>query len=161
LLSDVTSLEQRLLHFLGGKDARFSPVAWIDVPEHVFLPSWRKQREGLQTAFAGLRWADLPEALRQRGSELARAAHGLSELVPHEHVAQALQGPIGACLTAALADRGWSIAAAPGDPVSASKNDERLEPFALVSQLLTDDPSAGRFAAWTVEEGIAALPIAG
>jgi Zn-dependent protease with chaperone function len=160
LLGDVAALEGELLRFLGGKEARFAPVAWKDVPDRVFLPAWRRQRQELRAAFGEVSWARLPAALRRSGAELARRAHGLEGAVPEGQVARALSGPIGACVAVALVERGWSLAAGLGDPVTLGKDGGRIEPFAVAAKLLEDPAAEARFVALVEAEGIGAQPVA-
>jgi heat shock protein HtpX len=160
LLGDVGALERQLLGFLGGPEARFAPVAWRDVPEQVFLPRWREQRRALGARLTGISWATLPEALRRRGPELAQGVHELAEAVPASDIARALGGPIGACLAVALVERGWTLAAALGEPVTVSRDGARFEPFAAVERLLGEE-GADAFASLVASEGIGSQPVAG
>ena len=52
------------------------------------------------------------------------------------------RGLVGAALAVLFASRGWSIAAGPGEPVTATRDGLVVEPFQIVERLATGDTSA-------------------
>lgn len=146
LLDDVEDLEQELLSMLFGAKARtLSAVAWVELGDKALVPRWR---EGLQEAgkkLAGVTPATLPDRLERLQDLVERKQDGGPPL-GREEARERAQGVISTALAVALADKGWRISAAPGEPVLARQGERTLEPGKLVEQLVKGElaPDAWR-----------------
>jgi hypothetical protein len=126
LLDDVAAMERELmLHLKGARGPeRLDDVRWEDVPASVYIPNWRKFLAEHGSRLAGLtpvglialHWAGL-------GKRLALALHQDDDPVGLADFA------VGAALVVALADRQFTLHAAPGAPPVLIGDGVCLEPF--------------------------------
>lgn len=162
LLADVAASERALVGFLAksGDASAFRPLAWDETTAAVFAPSWRRQAAHVAALVGTATFADLPELVRARGQEIARAVTGQSAAIPDAVVPQVLAGPLGACIVTALLDVGWTASAAVGEPVTVRSGDFVLEPFSVVPNLGQEAAGAERWLATVRERDVAELRLA-
>jgi heat shock protein HtpX len=143
LIDDVPALEQRLIGFLASPEAAFEPVAWEQIGERLWRPFWRERVGQYAAGLAGLTPPDLPAQAADLAPLAVRLGiAGAGEEVSPEQ-AQGAAWVIGIALCTALADRGWSIEAMPGDDVVLRSGADAVRPFTLMRDLDGGTLSAG------------------
>jgi heat shock protein HtpX len=159
LLRDPEALERDLLATLVHPEAAELPeLGWDDVGREVYLARARALSAEHAAALGGATVGELGDLAR----DLARIAGPLRRYVPDlpaEAAADFAATLLAEALLVALADDGWAVEAALGEPVVACREGERLEPFNVVTSLRDD---AGAAAAWRERAEslrIAALPL--
>ncbi len=136
LISDVPTLEAELLRWMTSPrlDA-LEPIGWVDALEKAWLPHWAWQCREVRDALAGVTPASLPDRDWHPGT------------APPGAKGMPWGALVGAALAVLLASRGWSIAGAPGDPVTATRDGTVIEPFAVVPRLASGELSADEWRA--------------
>ena len=129
LISDVPGLEGTLFQWMTGVD-RLQPIDWDDAIQKVWLPFWEERCRDAREGFAGVTPASLPDQ-RWIREPLRQAPAGCRG-----------DRSSGLALTVLLASRGWSIAGAPGDPVTATRDGTVIEVFTLVPRLAAGELTA-------------------
>lgn len=162
LIGDVETNERSLLAFLAvdGDPNRFQPVLWDEVALKVFAPGWRAMADRMAPSVGNATLADLPELIRARAPELARAALDRNAEVPAEYLFQVIAGPLGSCIATALLNAGWTPFADLGEPVTFKRGDAVLEPFGVVPKLQEQGDGPAWWSAFLDAHGIARLPLA-
>ena len=146
LLRDVPALEQRLL--AGLRDAELRPVDWDSVPEVVLVPAWRRLAKRNRAILGQVTAGQLPAAMTRVAQSDADEFHGAVTT-------------FGAAMTVALLDRGWTLDAAVGNPVSVtSPAGERLLPFHVVAELASGSMTAPAWVERSRELGIVDVRLA-
>ena len=134
-------------------------VEWRDIPGLVWYPRWREelllQAKVLTDTTVGDA-AALCQDPRTRSRGLVVESGYLPG--PQERIAM-LHRVIGSGLAVALVDAGWTLNGDLGDPVSCTREGERLEPFGAIAKFVSGELTAE---AWRTEcdrLGIATLPL--
>jgi len=162
LLGDTDPIEVALLRSIVPPDAvhAIRESSWDDVVTHVHLTDWRAHFVAVSDRLAGLVVPDLPL--------LAADPHGLAERLGARD-ARALRADdarrgaawmLGALLTVALADHGFSVTAEPGGPVTASRGRARVRPFDAVEAMVDGTIGHDEWVRRCREEGVDAVPLA-
>ena len=129
LISDVPGLEGTLFRWMTGVDG-LQPIDWDDAIQKVWLPFWEERCRDAREGLAGVTPASLPDQRWDPGTA-PPGAGGMP------------WGPlVGLALTVLLASRGWSIAGAPGDPVTATRDGTVIEMFSIVPRLAAGELTA-------------------
>ncbi len=132
LLDDVPEAESKVLYDLLVDGAKLTPIAWDRVVDEVWLPLWREATARAAQALAKTTARDVPRALA-RWEDLALATRqGVSAASP-EAERRRVARFVATWLTLKLADDGWTIDAAPGRAVSATRGGAKIEPFTLIA----------------------------
>ncbi|MDQ3935946.1 MAG: M48 family metallopeptidase [Actinomycetota bacterium] len=167
LLRDPDRAEQDLLVALFGADgATLEPVAWDDVPAKVIVPGWRESFAHFGGALAGITVGGIAEVatqLERLGRELPLppgippdAGPFPSELY-EDVAASALDVGLGL----ALHDAGWSITAAPGDPIELHHGEHHVKPIGTARAVADGELRPDDWRATCERAGIASLPLGG
>ena len=121
---------------------------------------WREGARGDAEHLAGITPGGLPEALG-RAAAIGRAL-GLPQGAPkteENYRGRAIHG-LAAAVAVALADRGWSISALPGEPiVLEGAGEQRLRPFEEVPKLAGGELVRERWVAAVQRAGIAEVEL--
>lgn len=159
LLEGLSEVEAGLIGFLAGPEAAFEAVRWEDVGERLWRPFWRERVGHHAAAIAGLTPADLPgQAADLAPLALRLGFAGSAEEVTADH-GQGAAWVVAAALCTALADRGWSISALPGEDVVLQRGGDRIQPFTLMRDLDTGTVSRGDWLLLCERAGIATLDL--
>ena len=158
LLENIPALESELLKTIAGPEAaqKLKPVLWKDVGAQVYLTQWKQLAKANTKSLKGV----TPESIPQISDDSRRFGIQLVDLRgmgPANGGAPALTGAvIGAALTAMLLADGASIDTTPGKTITITKGEITIEPFSIVTSLLT-----GKLTAETWRQQCAELGIAG
>lgn len=161
LLDDLEETERALIDRVVRKDLRenLRPARWEELGDRVWVPLWREHAAGRAALLRGItpydfpRWAADLTALAVR---LNFAAYGAVALDSHrKHAAHVC----GAALATALAGRGWSVSALPGDGVRFQRAGHTLEPFAALGALASGQLSADEWRRRCEALGIASIDL--
>ena len=131
LLRDRDEVERRVLATMFGEEAvrPLRPIDWDDVGGEVIQNGYRRLVTDFGAAFEDVTIADAPAVLadlEQAGRAIARIDGETAESDRPE-----IAGTTIAAATAlALADRGWTVDAPPGEPVVLRRGAETRDPFA-------------------------------
>lgn len=132
--------------------APLSRISWSQVGEDVLLPRIRAGAARARPALGDAR----ADALADPWELIAPVG-----LAPGAGVDDAAIDLLGSALCLALADAGWATAAEPGDDIVQSLGDDRLRPFAEVTDLVHGRPEAReRWEGRCAILGIADVPLA-
>lgn len=142
LLADLEQAEKTLIDWLSD-GAGLEALAWNQVVERVLLPSWRGAASSLEPHLKDgplMEVAPDQAALVSLGRKLLQPQ--LTELAPDEFETLpstlfsgvAAQG-LGAAFCARLHENGWTLTAPPGEPVAATREQTRFEPFKVLGSL--------------------------
>ncbi len=154
LLRHLSKLEYDLLLSFGIDPtliASLKPIEWEETGSRVFLPAWRKEVAENAAALRDVRVSSLPEVAATLPQFAARLK--LKDVPAAERPAAA-QSILGCALAVRLCDEGWAIDARPGMPVTLTKGEKSIQPFAvplrlvkgeLTSQAWIDECTAGGF----------------
>ncbi len=146
LISDVPGLEGTLFQWMTGVDG-LQPIDWDDAILKVWLPFWEERCRDAREGLAGVTPASLPDQRWDPGTA-PPGAGGMP------------WGPlVGLALTVLLASRGWSIAGAPGDPVTATRDGTVIEMFSIVPRLAEGELTADAWRALCREADIAEVDL--
>ncbi len=159
LFDDVPALERRLVTFLAGPEATFEPVGWEQMGERLWRPFWRDRAAQHAAGLRGLTPADLPPCAADLSPLVVRfgfTAEG--EEISTEQV-QGAAWVVGVALCTALADRGWTISALPGEDVVLRSDAGALQPFTLMRDLDAGTLSAGEWLLLCERAGITRLDL--
>jgi Zn-dependent protease with chaperone function len=159
LIENLPELEQRLVGFLAGPDAKFENVGWEEMGERLWRPLWRERAARHAAALQGVTLADVPAQAADPAPLAARIGYQASEDSPQGEQAAIAGWLLGAATCAALADRGWTIGALPGDDVTLARGAERIRPFTLVRDLADGSLAAGDWLLLCQREGIGGLDL--
>ncbi len=186
LLESVAELETRLLARVAGeaKARALKPVSWEDVGRRVLIPQWEDLVRDHSSALAGVTAGSIPEAVRDLGEFARRAGWMTQQAIPlGSSQAQAGQGTgglvllklpgglsleevqrravaiLGAGLAIALARQGWEPRTLPGENFF-EHGEVRLEPFAVVNQLVRGELDGDAWRRQCAEMGISELSLA-
>ena len=156
LLRDVQAADSSLLNAEGLAKAH-TPVSWDRVEEVVWVPSWRSQVDEQAAALRSVRVRDLAELLGTH--ELDRRVKSPPGIMPSiDQRANMARGLAGCALALALLRAGWNFHTLPGEAYC-EKDSHRLEPFSLVSQILTDENVRRGWQELCISNGIGDLPL--
>jgi len=159
LLRDPEALERELLAALVHPEAAELPqLAWDDVGREVYLARAR----ALSTEHAAALGAARVGELGYLAQDLARIAAALRRYepdLPADAAPDFAATLLAEALLVALADDGWAIEAALGEPVIACREGERVEPYGVVGHLRGDAADAAGWRERAAALGIAELPL--
>jgi len=160
LLDDPATAEAQLISFLGGAAAAgLQPVAWSHVGDRIWMPFWREQAGNYGAGLAGLTPASLPGHAADLGPLAVRFGLVPSGVAPRSDDARQAAWVVAIALTTALRERGWSLQALPGEPVSLSCDGATIRPFTLMHDLDTGELAAADWLALCVRHGLAELDL--
>jgi hypothetical protein len=155
LAADVAALESRLAAHLFVKGEELTAVAWEDLGQSVFVPSWRRCVEEHRAQLLGTTAASIvrdPKPLR----ELTRRCTGTHLWdVPDEAIVRWAVNFFGGVLAIALVERGWLPRKLPGEAVRLEVGSQRFEPFVEMSAFLALTTDRAAWIARMRELGIA------
>ncbi|HYC31456.1 MAG TPA: M48 family metallopeptidase [Gemmatimonadales bacterium] len=159
LLEDVPELESRLIGFLAGPDASFEVVSWEETGERLWRPLWRERAGRHAGALQGITLADLPAQAADPAPLATRVGYASSDDDAPGQQAAIAGWLVGAATCTALADRGWTIGALPGDEVTLIRGAERIRPFSLVKDLAEGTLATGDWFLLCAREDIGAIDL--
>jgi heat shock protein HtpX len=138
LIDRLPELEMELLvAATGDATLRSHPtIAWDDVLEKVWIPSWQRARTDHAALLAGVTPASLPE-VTGRLVELGRRI--ADKPATDDGASRLATSVVGCALAIALHEQGWKIEAPVGGRVRASASDRTIEPFTIVPRLANGD----------------------
>jgi hypothetical protein len=160
-LNGLPDLERELLGIAVDprlKDTR--PVAWDEIPQLVWYPTWRHQVTEQVGAIQDATVADAA-ALCREPQTLGRALVFPPNLLPNMvQRCNEAQRVIGIALAVALVDAGWRMEGDPGDPITCARGAERLEPMTMTAKFASGDVSPQAWREYCDGLGISALRLA-
>jgi hypothetical protein len=157
LVRDPEALETEMLvaHF-GPEAAELPSLAWDDVGREIYLARARAFADEHGDVLGDAVVGDLGELAREgKLEELGGALRRRLDDVPYEAGPALAASLLGDALTVALAEHGWAVEARLGEPVTATRGDDCLEPYAVVG----DDPASAGWRERAEGLGIAELPL--
>ena len=158
LLEDVPELERRLIGSLASPDAGFETVRWEELGERLWRPFWRERAARSAGGLAGITPADLPGHAADLTPLAVRL--GLVSDEPAESEQHGRAGwVVGAAVSTALADRGWTLGTMPGDDVTLRRGDDTVRPFTLMRHLADGTLPIGDWLLLCERTGIAGLDL--
>ncbi len=130
LLRDEPGLEVELLSRITQFDVpSLRPISWDEVSS-VWLDLWRQRCRDERTTLEGITPGTLPLVCQDSAAYASRVRH------PDPAARLDILGSlVGAALTVVLSRSGWMIDAGPGDPVTATLDDEVIMPFEVMHRL--------------------------
>jgi heat shock protein HtpX len=159
LLENLDVLEDQLLRtvFDAREVAKLKPIRWEEVGTRIYLPMWTKAALEAKSRLAGLTPALLPE----RQADLERLGRDLLGKSGCGKEAQAHGAMVlGAALTVALVQRGWTLHADPGDRVTLDRGGVTVSPFMLFDDLKEKKLTTDQWRQLCSRAGIADLDLA-
>jgi Zn-dependent protease with chaperone function len=159
VLRDPERLERELLASLVHPEAADLPeLAWDDVGREIYLARARALRDAHGEILGEAKVADLGDRARALGPIAGQLQQREPELPPEA------AGDFAATLLAeatlvALADAGWTVDAGLAEPVTASRGDERLNPYEIVAKLREDAVAGAGWRERATTLGIAELKL--
>ncbi|HEX6107651.1 MAG TPA: M48 family metallopeptidase [Gemmatimonadales bacterium] len=159
LMDDVAEVERRLIGFLAAPDASFDPVQWEELGERLWRPFWRERAGQHARGIAGLTPVELPSHAADLAPLAVRLGFAESPEAATPDEAQAAAWAVGITLCTALADRGWTIGAMPGEDVVLRKGAETIRPFTLMRDLDSGALATGDWLLLCERSGIASLDL--
>jgi len=161
LLHNVPELEQGIFTQLMGPDqaAGLKPVDWQSAATRVWLPFWDKTVRDYAPSLKGVTVASLPRFLQSPGELAAHIQRSAGRLLTADDKARAVTHITATALAVALARQGWALDTSPGAQASLQQGENRIEPFAAVSQLASGELPAGEWQALCEQAGIAGLAL--
>lgn len=140
---------------------RLKVSSWEEVAARVYLPQYQGISSQYGRHCAGTAIVDLPARARDVATAIGeRMAAQADEPWPEDERLRQGAWAIGAIMAATLADAGWTVATAPGDPVRLVNGDASLDPFALAQAIVTGTMDAAEWAVRSRSLGIADVPLA-
>jgi heat shock protein HtpX len=160
LIDDLPGLQDRILGQLLGPDAyaEFQPIDWADVGTAVYLERDVALAEHFADVLEGRVAADLGDAATDLGP-LAAHVQRIDRDLEAANATAAAAAVLGAGLTVALAAAGWAVEAAPAEPVTCRRGDDRLAPHMIVNELREGTRPAADWRAEAERLGIADLAL--
>ncbi|MBL8896548.1 MAG: M48 family metallopeptidase [Planctomycetes bacterium] len=140
-LRQAEALDEQVLAFLAGRErvAKLPRVAWSEVAEALWVPSWKAQFErwcALQpNPLADLRLGALPAAVAEARTLGARCASALESEVPEEQHEDFGRYVLSAALGLALHGAGFEASSPPGAPVTLRRGEHAFTPIEVVREL--------------------------
>lgn len=161
LLDNIPALEDQLLSHLFGADKSrsWTTVAWRDVGEHVYVPSWEASLSDYADAFAGISVASLPDFLQSPDNLVARIRRMADGSISDKDIGQAVLTITGRALAVSLVRQGWDVEVSPGMPVSVSQNGFEVRPFDVLRKLASRSLAAETWHELCKDAGIADLEL--
>ncbi len=134
---DLDRLEVRMIEHLAAavKERTPKPIGWSDVAEKVWIPFWKSRVAETKADLSGIRCDRIEELLSRPLWPQAILAHLFTADAPEVAKRDYTFGLLQMAFTLALHNTGWSIATPIGKPVLATKGEQQLEPFNLISDL--------------------------
>jgi heat shock protein HtpX len=131
LLEEQDALEAELLSFIteNPKIRKLPVLGWDEVGEKAFLPAWRERAKEIGAPFAPLRPEELPDV------NLTTLGRTVEKKGSDAEARSAAMTSIGIVLTVWLRDRGWRVSMDPGERVTVTKGEHRIEPMHLYIDL--------------------------
>ncbi|HEU4564303.1 MAG TPA: M48 family metallopeptidase [Gemmatimonadaceae bacterium] len=161
LLRDLPAMERALLTEVMPADALhgLQAVAWEEVPECVWAPTWREQAQEHAAALAGVTPVDIiPFGDDGRPLVVRLGLASAPEEVTQDHLRQAAH-ILGAALATALHARGWTLHALPGETIFLERDGHTVAPFELLYDLWSGDLPGDDWRARCEAAGIAAIDL--
>jgi heat shock protein HtpX len=161
LLDQADALELRFLETMNPdmKPGTLKCVSWDEVGTRVTIPAWKRFTSEYSAPLQGVTAECLPDQipkLRQIGSGI-RDPKGML-LDPQQRTLRAAH-LFGAGLALAMIDQGWTLHSGPGT-FHLQRDAERLNPFAILEQLMSGKLSAEDWIAKCNALGIGRLVLA-
>jgi hypothetical protein len=164
-LRDAEKLDEQVLLFLAGRErtAKLPRLAWSDVAEAVWVPSWKAQHESWRALqpnpLAELRLGALPAAVaeaRALGARCAAVIEGrLSEEQHEEYGRFVLSASVGVALHGA----GFQASSPLGAPVTLRRGEHAFTPHELIGELASGALDAASWRARCEAAGVAELAL--
>ena len=161
LLENVSTLEQALLDEMVIDEYRgkLAPLAWEDAGERVWAPVWREQARAQSEVLEGITPNMLPKLAEDRGGLAVRLKLVQDRGETDDNVLRAASHVLGTALAVALADRGFTVRALPGQLVVFERNDLSLTPFQALGDLADRTLSPESWLDQVERAGIASLDL--
>jgi hypothetical protein len=132
LIDGVDALEEQLLANMVGEDeaGKLKSLPWEEVGRRAYRPAWQEAVQRNAAALAGIA-AGAPERITSAISSINQrlTAGSTEDRVNHA------RWVLGAALALALADKGWTIRALPGEPILLESGNMAFDPFTAVRGL--------------------------
>jgi heat shock protein HtpX len=161
LVRDPEALETEMLvaHF-GPEAGELPRLAWDDVGREIYLARARSFASEHGDLLGDAVVGDLGELaqenrLEQLGGSLRRRIDDL----PHDAGPALAASLLGDAFTVALAEHGWAVEARLGEPVTATRGAECLEPYGVVPESAESGTAAAGWRERAEGLGIAELPL--
>jgi heat shock protein HtpX len=159
LVRDPATLERDLLAALVAPEAAELPqLAWADAARDVYLERAHALSDRHGDLLGAATVGELADMLRDRGRIVGRLQQREPELAV-EAAPQLAKTLLADVLLVALVREGWSVDAGLGEPISARRSGECLEPYEVVWALCSDEVAAAGWRERATELGIADLPL--
>jgi heat shock protein HtpX len=159
LLRDPEALETDLLVALFGDEAAALPaLAWDEVGREVYLERARALCSEHAEILGDATAAQLGELAQDLGRLAGRLQQRVPEL-PAEAAPDLAATLLAEALLVALERAGWTVETALGEPLTARRGAERVDPYATVAELRADGPAAAGWRERATALGIAGLAL--
>lgn len=161
LLNDTDTEEKRLLAFLTshGPTSDLKLVRWESVASEAYVPTWRAVVQRHSAALAGLTASSLSSLCDDRLT-FGRKLLEKDRLLTKDQIVDMARSVLDTALAAALAEAGWELDIAPGEPVRFKHNGEVLEPFTIMTGLVSRKLKPEEWLERCQQLGISDLPLA-
>jgi len=160
LLRDLESLEVEVVRNLFTDPAKASTLTqldWRDTASKVYQPMWRSH--AVQYAGA-LRELNMVGAGDAATSVLQFAVRLNLVHIPKEEAAAKAKAVLGCAIATRLMEEGWACNAAPGAPITLTKDGRTIAPFLAVKRMASGEMTAAAWAEECAAAGIAERPLA-
>ncbi|HVU04422.1 MAG TPA: M48 family metallopeptidase [Polyangiaceae bacterium] len=145
LLDDPAAAEDLAVRYvLVDANRKLSRIGWSEVTEKIWLPLWTETLTPVGYAFAKLTATGLSDACASLDDWADRTRTGLSLLSPEASRRRA-ERYLGMWLAVCLSRSGFEVSTEPGAPVRATRGDVVVEPFRVVSELVSGKRDASEW----------------
>ena len=161
MLQDVSALEYDLLAHLAGaaKVDTLKTVSWGDVGATVYVPMWKHTAIEQRAALQGVTANDLPTLAQDITPFAEKLVFPQGANVSSDQRKQYAPSVIGCALATMLDRAGWSLDMQPGDAVVFIKDEQRIEPFNVMSRLGNKELTADEWRQRVEIVGVAEMPL--
>jgi heat shock protein HtpX len=144
LLEDVPGLKQAVFaHVFGpAQVGSWQRIDWQNVGPTVYLPVWKKTLNDYAPALQGVTPGTLSAFLKSPEPLAQKLRDSVKQTLGYQQLQNAIQHVVGQALGVALANQGWTIKVAPGEEITLEKEGLALEPFVLISDIISGKLSA-------------------
>ncbi|HET9215860.1 MAG TPA: M48 family metalloprotease [Terriglobia bacterium] len=157
LLERTLTLERDLLVQMAGATVAndLKNLDWSAAGAKVYLPQWVRITESNAAVFSGLTAAHLPRVFEKPGSFRQHFQKQTERSLSDEQLLRTLAGAAGCALAATLAQQGFTLSCELGMPVSFRRDNLKLEPFTIASNLQSGALTPQEWQKQCLEAGIA------
>jgi heat shock protein HtpX len=162
LVRDHARLEREMLTKVIGKKRveKLKQVDWDDICMQVYYPTWVESVRADARGLSGVTPEALPEIVKNLGVFSVRLLEKSQRRWGSDDDArwnERVSATIGAALSLALHQAGWTLHAAPGEPVRGTRGGEEILPFEVLGKLVSRRLAADDWREQCLRAGIAGV----